>query len=303
MDIQHLKNFVEIARQQSFTRAAEQLFITQPILTRCIKMLEGELGVKLIERSSKHFRLTDAGEKLYVQATEILEQYQDIFRSIDDVKQASVGQVKISTPGVLLDTYFAPLLTAFRQNNPGIDISIVEEGSTLTGQAVMNGDVDIGLVMLPVANMSQMEVISVICDEVGVLTRKDHPLAQKASVHLCELQDVDIITYSHTTTLHNSFIRKCEQQGVQPKIAYKSLMPVFAMDMVSLGSCVGIFPRPMIKRYIKDDLTTLRLDPKFDWEIAMILKKGRYQSFATVRLKEFICAYFESIAASSASDT
>ena len=295
MDIQHLKYFVEIAGQQSFTRAAEQLFITQPMLTRCIKSLEAELEVKLIERTSKSFRLTDAGEMLYAQANALLERYQDLFRTIDDVKQSKVGQVRISSPGVLLDMYFPPLLTRFRQENPGIDISIVEEGSKLTAQSVMSGDVDIGLVMLPVQSMDQMEVIPVVSDEVCLLLRQDHPFASRSVIRICELRDMDIITYSDTATLHDSFVQMCQQQGFQPKIAYKSLMPIFAVEMVSLGSCVGIFPYPMIRRYQTDSLTTVRLDPKFKWKIAMVLKKDRYQSFATVRLVEFIRQYFQAL--------
>lgn len=292
MDIQQLKNFVAIASQQSFTRAAEQLFITQPMLTRCIKSLEAELGVKLIERTSKFFRLTDAGEALYDQATQLLGQYQDIFRTIDDVKQAQLGQVRISSPGVLLDMYFPPLLTDFRRENPGIDISIVEEGSKLTAQAVMRGEVDIGLVMLPVDNLVHMEVIPVVSDEVGLLVKENHPFADKSVVHIGGLKDMDIMTYSDTTTLHDSVIKMCVQQGFQPKIAYKSLMPIFAMEMVSLGSCIGVFPCPMIQRYKTEGLAMVRLDPQFPWEIAVVLKKGRYQSFATVRLKNFIEQYF-----------
>ena len=64
MDIQHLKYFVEVVRQESFTRAAAQLFVTQPMLTRSIKQLEESLNVLLIERTSKSFHLTDAGRIL-----------------------------------------------------------------------------------------------------------------------------------------------------------------------------------------------------------------------------------------------
>ena len=65
MEIQQLKYFVEVVRQQSFTKAAAQLFVTQPMLTRAIKSLEEELNIRLIERTSKSFCLTDAGRILY----------------------------------------------------------------------------------------------------------------------------------------------------------------------------------------------------------------------------------------------
>ena len=68
MEIQHLKYFVEVVRQKSFTRAAAQLYVTQPMLTRSIKQLEDSLNILLIERTSKSFHLTDAGHMLYDRA-------------------------------------------------------------------------------------------------------------------------------------------------------------------------------------------------------------------------------------------
>ena len=148
MEIHHLRYFVEIARNKSFTRAAEQLYITQPMLTRVIKQLEEELDAKLIERTSKSFRLTDVGEAFYLQAQDLLLRYNDLYRTIDDVRSVRSGEVRLSTPGVLLDMYFAPLLAQFRNKFPGIDINIVEEGSKLVVKAVLSNQADLGMVML-----------------------------------------------------------------------------------------------------------------------------------------------------------
>lgn len=92
MEIQQLKYFVEVVRQQSFTKAAAQLFVTQPMLTRSIKHLEEELNVRLLERTSKSFCLTDAGRILYERVQDFLLQYDDIFRTMTDVRSARVGE-------------------------------------------------------------------------------------------------------------------------------------------------------------------------------------------------------------------
>lgn len=139
MEIQQLKYFVEVVRQQSFTKAAAQLFVTQPMLTRSIKHLEEELNVRLLERTSKSFCLTDAGRILYERVQDFLLQYDDIFRTMTDVRSARVGEVHMSIPGVLLDVYFPTLLTCFHRHFPGIDISVVEEGSKLVASSVGSG--------------------------------------------------------------------------------------------------------------------------------------------------------------------
>ena len=120
MDIQHLKYFVEVVRQESFTRAAAQLFVTQPMLTRSIKQLEESLNVLLIERTSKSFHLTDAGRILYERAQEFLMQYEAIFQTMADVRSVKTGEVRLSIPGVLLDMYFPSCLPAFTGNTPAL---------------------------------------------------------------------------------------------------------------------------------------------------------------------------------------
>ena len=90
MEIQHLKNFVEVVRQESFTRAAAQLYVTQPVLTRSIKQLEDSLNILLIERTSKSFRLTDAGRILYERAQEFLIEYDSIFQTMEDVRSQGI---------------------------------------------------------------------------------------------------------------------------------------------------------------------------------------------------------------------
>ena len=120
MEIQHLKNFVEVVRQESFTRAAAQLYVTQPVLTRSIKQLEDSLNILLIERTSKSFRLTDAGRILYERAQEFLIEYDSIFQTMEDVRSVKTGQVRMSIPGVLLDMYFPPLLSGFRKTSQAL---------------------------------------------------------------------------------------------------------------------------------------------------------------------------------------
>lgn len=293
MDLQHLRYYNEIVKCKSFTKAATQLGITQPMLTRVIKNLEEELDVKLIERTSKYFNLTDAGEVFYQQSLDFLLRFNDIYRSIDDVKSSNSGEVRFSTPGVILDMYFPILLKQFHSTYPNINISIVEEGSKLTAQSVLSDTADLGMVMLPVANQNQFHTTIVISSVCQVVLSKKHPLAKRQWIQMRELQDDRFITFSDTATLHDAFISICEKEGFAPRIAYKSLMPSFIFEMVSHNLCSAILPLPIIERYITGDLVTVPLRPSFEWKIAVISKKERYQSYASRKLLSFMCEYFQ----------
>ena len=276
MDIQHIKYFLEIVRCQSFSKAAEQLYVTQPILSRCIKNLEKELGVSLINRSTKSFALTDAGEALYASGSKLVEEHQDIYRHIQDIKDSKVGELHISSPGVLMDMYFPRLVTEYRKHYPGIRININERGSRSTEKDILDGSADIGLVMLPLENPQEFNVFPIINDEVCVFVRKGHPFANKEFVPIKELQNVEIITYNKSNTLYHTFQRMCREKGFEPNITYQSMMPNFILDVISYGDCVGILPGPMLQQFHTEKLVSVPIRPHFPWEIAMITKKERY---------------------------
>lgn len=292
MEIQHLKYFVEVVRHESYTRAAAQLFVTQPMLTRSIKQLEEELDVKLIERTSKSFHLTDAGRILYERAQKFLMEYEDLFQSMADVRAAAVGEVRLSTPGVLLDAYFPKLLAQFRRRFPGIDVSVVEEGSKLTASAVASRRADLGLVMLPVEDPFRFETKVLIQDVCQLVVSRKHPFAQLPSVHIKDLKGEPILTYSETATLHDTFIRMCGEQGFVPRLAYKSLMTRFSMKMVAMEQCIAVLPLPLARPNLCPALATVPLEPEIPWEIAIIRRREGYHGFAATRLFDHICDYF-----------
>lgn len=287
MDIQHIRYFLAVAKHQSFSKAAEELYVTQPILTRCIKNLEKELGVQLIERSTKHFALTEAGQLLLTQGNQLLQQHRDIYRQMEDLAGGQAGELRISAPGVLLDMYFPKLVTQYRKAHPGVHITIRESGTRTVVQDVLEGTADIGLVMLPLANTEHLQIIPIVKDEIHVLVHRDHPLAKEPSVHIRQLDGRDIITYNQSTTLYHAFEKLCREEGFSPVIAYQSMMPGFILDILSYGDCVGVFPAPMLRQADKPDLVSIPLVPQFPWQIAMITKKGRYVSSATESFLSF----------------
>lgn len=287
MDIQQIRYFLEVAKHKSFSKAAEKLFVTQPVLTRCVKGLEQELGVFLILRSTKTFALTDAGETLVRYGTNLLQQHQDIYRRIQDVSDAQVGEILISCPGTLLDLYFPKLMNQYRKDHPGIHISVRERGSMDVEQDILDGVADIGVVMLPLKREDALHIYPVVQDEIQVVVRRGHPLENLPEVHISQLKGLDIITYDTTTTLNNMFCTLCRENGFAPSLAFQSMMPGFILDTIASSDCVGVLPAPLTKRAGRDDLVGIPLRPFLPWNIAVITKKDRYLSSAAAHFLGF----------------
>jgi len=296
MDIQHIRYFLAVAKHQSFSKAAESLFVTQPILTRCIKNLEKELGVQLIQRSTKHFALTEAGQLLQRSGAAILQQHQDIYRQMADLAGGQLGELRISSPGVLLDMYFPTLVAQYRKNHPGIRITIRESGTRTVVQEVLGGAADIGLVMLPLAEAAELEVFPIVADQIHVILPKEHPMATQSSIHIRQLENQDIITYNQSTTLYHTLDKLCKEQGFTPNIACQSMMPRFILDTLSCGDWVGVFPAPMLQKSPRPELVGIPLEPQMPWQIAMITKKGRYVSSAANSFLNFSREFLSQLA-------
>ncbi len=295
MDIQYLRYFVEVVRQKNFTRAANQLFITQPMLTKVIKRLEQSVGAKLIERTSKSFRLTDVGETFFAQAQDLISRYDDLFREIDDVKSSRTGTVNLSIPGTVLDLYFASLLTEFRYVCPDVDINILEQGSKRVIGDIRDGTHDIGLVMLPIQQLNMFDYKVVVEDRGCIMVNRTHPFAGRESVHFSELRDERIITFSDTAIFHDELIKRCEEFGFVPNIVYKTMMPSFIVQLIKAGQFVAVLPRPIVMHSKTDDLVAVPLIPQMDWKIGIIRRKDGYHSFAAKRLFEYMVTYFNRI--------
>lgn len=292
MDIQHIRYFLSVVRHESFSKAARELYVTQPILTRCIKNLEEELGLSLIVRTTRSFALTDAGQILAQYGTRLLQQHEDIYRRIGDLKDVTTGELHISSPGTLLDLYFPELVTQYHKLHPGIRITIRESGSRPVTQDVLDGSADMGFVMLPPENAESLHIFPIVQDTVQAIVPTDHPFAGEPFLDIDRLQGVDLITYDQSTTLHHRLLELCRQRGFSPAIAYQSMMPNFILDTIELGTCVGVLPRPMLELAKGRNLTAVPLAPHFPWEIAMITAKGRYLSNAAADFLRFSTAFF-----------
>ncbi|MFL6559370.1 MAG: LysR family transcriptional regulator, partial [Bacillus sp. (in: firmicutes)] len=152
MEIKQLQSFIEVTRTGSFTIAAENLFITQPALSRTIKSLEDELGTKLFVRSRKKLILTDEGRVLKKHALKIEEQLQQLDEEMDKMLILKKGHIRIGLPTVTNSTFFSKLLASFHQEYPEVTFQLEEDGSKLIEEKIVHGLLDFGIVFLPDKN-------------------------------------------------------------------------------------------------------------------------------------------------------
>ena len=148
MDIKALRYFTELVRQQNFTRAAEALFVTQPTISKMIRSMEEELGQPLLNREGHSFTLTDSGQVLFARGQLILAQMQQLEAELADLQSLQHGRLALGIPPMVGHVY-ADLIRAYRSRYPKVELSIVEYGGRRIEQAVLEGELDLAITMLP----------------------------------------------------------------------------------------------------------------------------------------------------------
>ncbi len=287
MNLKHLSYFVDISKRESFTKAADDIYVSQSALSKSVKSLEQELNVTLIDRTSKSFNLTEEGRILYVEGEKLLQYIDERQDEIIEKIHRSRRRLRIGVPPVISTVYFSQLLFRFIKQYPNIELEISEVGANIVQDQINAGNIDIGVVILPIINTDNYHIIPAMSSDNALIVNKDHPLASRDEVDFKELEHEDFLILDRTYMLHDRIIKNCEIAGFYPHITTESSQWDFLAEMVAYNQGISILPVPIMKRfYSSDRIKMIRLkEPEFPWNIAMIFKK---EKLITAQMEEFI---------------
>ena len=181
MNPHHLRTFLAVRRHLNYTRAAEEVFLSQPAVSRHVRQLEEELGVRLFEQLGKSLHLTDAGRTLGVEAVRILGSLERTAEAVRAYRSAEHGSLRIgasTTPGL----YLLPrLLGRFRKRYPDVDLHYAVENSLTIERMIVRNELDLGLVGAHLAN-EDLDLRPVLDDEIVCFAAPSHPLARRRRI-------------------------------------------------------------------------------------------------------------------------
>lgn len=292
MDIHHLIYFMEVARHRNFTKAAQALHVSQPSISKMIKVLEEELGVPLFARTTRQIELTDAGRAVLREAQQIVYSFQNLKSELSDVMQLKTGNILFGLPPMVGASFFPRIIGHFNNMYPGITIKLIEVGSRQVETGIDDGSLDIGVVALPVKENS-FEMFSFVKEPMMVITPPDHPLASKSKVSLIEIKDEPLAFYREDFSLHDTILDRCNERGFYPKIICESGQWDFIAEMVAANLGVALLPTTICRELDPARITSIPLvDPAIYWDLAIIWKKDKYIPFAAKEWLKFTSSLF-----------
>ncbi len=263
MKLEHLRSFEAVARVGSFTRAAAELFVAQPSLSRQIGALEADLGTELLRRAPSGVSLTAAGEVLLPIARRMLGDAQSARAQLDALAGLRRGSVRLGATPTLCVSLVADVLAAFRAAHPGIELHITEAGSRSLGEALDQGALDLALVVTRGAQAPApaTELVPLLSEELVVVSAADD--APLSEVTLAQLARMPQVTFNRSYDLRVATDAAFAAAGLTPTIAVEGAEMDAVLRFVERGVGVAVVPamvgigRPALRsaRLVRPQLT------------------------------------------------
>ncbi|WP_439360393.1 LysR family transcriptional regulator [Bradyrhizobium sp. DASA03007] len=246
MDIRHLRYFVTVAEALSFAKAAQDLHISQPPLSKRIADMERELGIRLFDRSCRKVTLTAAGQRLLPEVSAAVQAFDSVINVVRAESPSQSRRLRIALPPETSRTALLHLVGKLHSEHIKVEIS---EASTSEQQRLFSaGEIDVGLLHHPF-DMRGSKVSAPLAQSLGVLIHNEHPLACREILRLSDLQPYPFVHFprDHAPGLHDEILELCRIGGyVPPKLLHGVKMTAAVLLMTE--QAVTLAAQRLLKR-------------------------------------------------------
>ena len=287
METRVLRYFLAVAREESISRAAEVLHITQPTLSRQLSQLEEELGVTLFERGTRRIRLTDEGILLRRRAEEIIGLIDKTEKELTEQETLIDGRVSIGCGETKAVNVLADLIELFHKKYPNVTFELITENADVVKEQMDRGLIDIALLLEPV-DVGKYEFVRLKEGELQqVLMRADDPLAEKKVVRPEELKDLPLVL-PRRRNVQNEIANWFGTYYQSLNILFTSNLPTNGAKMVMKGLAYKITVQGASELWKEDKIVGRPLDPPIICNSVFAWKREQPFSLAATKFIEHI---------------
>jgi Transcriptional regulator len=286
MELRHLRYFEAIARLNHVTKAALELHVAQPALSKQLRDLEEELGVTLFDRVGRRVQLTEAGAALLPHARAILGQVEAARAAMAERIGLQRGLATVGAPPTVGTHLLPSALAAFNTRYPGIELRLREAGMATLLEQLAAGLADLAVVALPVDD-PDLTVAPLFSEELVLAVAPHHPLAHRSSVRLSDMANEAFVLSPPNYELRETTLVACRQAGFTPRVVLDGGEMDTLLRFVAAGLGVALVPQLAVADLT--DLVPLHIsDQKLRRSLAIVWRGDRVASPAARALREFL---------------
>lgn len=287
MDIEYLCEFTVIARLGSFSRAAEELCISQSALSKHILALERELDVQLFHRNSRNVSLSPAGTQILPLAIQVYELKNKILVAAAKQSSRQKSILTVASIPVMAQYNITGLLAKFQQTFPQVTLEVLEcEQQELSG-LLESGKSELAFSrkeLEPVA----FDYLEICRDHLVAVVSRQHPLASRAQIQLSDLKEEPLLFLDQQTGFHQLYGTLCLEADFVPHVTYTGHRPENIVEMAAQNMGVALLMRRHTDYIANPEVVCLDIAPMVESTVCLVRKKGHKLSALAQRFWNFV---------------
>ena len=255
VDTRLLRYFAAVAAEGNLTRAAEQLFVSQPALTKQIRQLEGQLGVQLFTRSRAGMTLTPAGRALASRTPAVLDAWDDVLRETRAAASREAQVLRVGFMSSAANEATQQIIAAFTRR-PGWRVDLQQAAWSDPTAGLAGGEVDAALLRLPFPGQDGMRTEVLLTEPRWVALPASHPLAARAQVSFRQLWDEPFVAAPEETGRWRDYhLATAERRGHPARIGYVTDQPDAFLTAIANGYGIALVPESAARYYARPGIT------------------------------------------------
>lgn len=277
MELNQLRYFVKLSEVQNFSKAAEELYITQPTLSQQIKRLENELGVELFIRSTRSVRLTESGQLCYEHAKAVLDGLNRLIATAEEIQRRKEGHIAVGILAVLPHWDISAALEEFKKEYPQIHITMEFDWSKNLVERLLQKELDVVISKVfwneNDPHFDKLNVKPFGEGELQVIVGKRHPLAQQNAVRLDQIVNERVLMADQHACVVHYINQLIEEKGLQPPqySVVRSNTSLFKMIEANMG--ISVMSNDIIQEFSRNGVCLLPLSPPTQLKTGIVTRK------------------------------
>lgn len=271
MKMQQLRYFMSVSKHLSFSKAAEELYVTQPAISTAIRDLEKEFGVTLVRRTSYGVVLTPEGQQFTELAGNLLANVQHVEEAMCDMGN-NRNLVRVGLPPMIGSFWFPELYKGLKEHYPNVTLETVEHGTLDLLEQLGNELLDVIIVPTNFEISDEFSVIPLRQSETVFCVSMDHPLAKERTVSISQIKSEPLVMFNKGFFQSNFVEQLYRKHGVKPNVVYYTDQFYTVYKHIALNNASGFMLRDGAALF--DDIVPISLETPAVTDISIVTKKA-----------------------------
>lgn len=280
-----LKCYITVCRYMSFTKAANQLLITQQGISKIISRMEEELDVPLFVRQNMKQELTDYGKLFLNSAIGILREYNSVTEQLAQMREQNVASLNIYLPTGMMHVFPLDAFSRFRDSYPEINLNLQQASDIECENALVSGKADVAFCAMPV-DTNVFTVHATKSQPVYFLVSRKNPLSRCRTINVSQLRDEQLITIDADNKCGDGFVSRCEQAGFTPKVYMRTADTHLIGELCRENAGISFYIGEPVD--IPEGVAVIPEDPMNTWDVGIVTLAYRKPS----KLAEEFISFF-----------